>query len=102
MELIDAMRLHADKESRGVGMQNFHYGPLLKQLAEEACCTSASLYRNVLSKDLPMPTQRSIECVFLHCIVTLLTLQSQNLSFLATEIPALYRRGTFQEGSTTP
>jgi hypothetical protein len=63
-ELIEAMHLHSKKESEGKGLQNFRYSPLLKQLAEEACVLSPSFYRNVLSKELPLPTHRSIKFVF--------------------------------------
>jgi hypothetical protein len=57
------MQISAEKERRGVGMQNFRYGPALKQLAEETLSLSPSLYRNVLSVDLPLPQARSIEYV---------------------------------------
>jgi hypothetical protein len=58
---ISAMQTYSEKESKGVGMQNFHYTPILRQFAEEVYCLDPSLYRNVLAKELPLPSERSIQ-----------------------------------------
>jgi len=57
--IIEAISVKMDKERRGVGMQNFHYLPALKDLGYTIRMTSPSAYE-VLRKVIPMEHPRTI------------------------------------------
>ncbi|KAI0329285.1 hypothetical protein GY45DRAFT_1253214 [Cubamyces sp. BRFM 1775] len=58
-DLLEALAENIDREERGVGKQNFKYGPSLTQFANMCAIVSPELYR-ILAKHLPLPTLRQI------------------------------------------
>lgn len=57
--IFEAISIKVDKERRGVGMQNFHYLPPLKDLGYTIQMTSPSAYE-ILRKVIPMEHPRTI------------------------------------------
>ncbi|KAI0671454.1 hypothetical protein C8Q78DRAFT_1153176 [Trametes maxima] len=58
--LVKALALTMDREQRGVGRQNFEYGPTLTEFANICAITSPELYRT-LSDNLSLPTIRHLK-----------------------------------------
>lgn len=59
-DLFGAMVDLADRQSRGVGLQNFHYGPSLLEFANLAAIISPELYR-MTAKYLQLPDFRTLK-----------------------------------------
>lgn len=59
-DLLRALAEQVDREERGVGRQNFKYGPTLNEFAHMAAIISPELYR-ILSKHLPLPALRHLK-----------------------------------------
>lgn len=56
LELVKAMVDAEDRNERGVGMQNFKYGPALLEFAHTCAIMSPTLYRSMQSRfQLPAP-----------------------------------------------
>lgn len=62
--LLQVMVLKADKENRGVGMQNFQYAPNLIECAHIVFTHSPKAYE-FLQEHLAMPDPRTLRLVFL-------------------------------------
>ncbi|KAH9896485.1 hypothetical protein C8Q73DRAFT_642433, partial [Cubamyces lactineus] len=58
-DLLEALAEDMDRQERGVGRQNFKYGPSLTQFANMCAIVSPELYR-ILTKHMPLPTLRHI------------------------------------------
>ncbi|KAJ3007533.1 hypothetical protein NUW54_g3516 [Trametes sanguinea] len=58
-DMMKALAELLDREDRGVGRQNFHYGPSLVEFANMCAITSPELYR-ILSQYFPLPTIRHL------------------------------------------
>ncbi len=59
LELIKAMVETQDRADRGVGKQNFNYGPALIEFAHTCVITSPELYR-ALQMHLQLPAPRTL------------------------------------------
>jgi len=65
--LLQAMVLKADKENRGIGMQNFQYAPNLIECAHIVFTHSPKAYE-FLQEHLAMPDPQTLRFVFLVCL----------------------------------
>lgn len=65
--LLQAIVLKRDKEIRGVGMQGFKFAPELIELAHITFTHSPRAYES-LRHHLPLPTSRTLLCVFLSIL----------------------------------
>lgn len=59
-DMMKALAEVMDRDTRGVGRQNFQYGPSLFEFANICAITSPELYRT-LSKHFPLPTIRHLK-----------------------------------------
>ena len=64
-DLLEALAEDMDRQERGVGRQNFKYGPSLTQFANMCAIVSPELYR-ILTKHMPLPTLRHIRYVLMY------------------------------------
>ena len=64
--LLQAIVTKADKEERGVGMQNFSYVPAWEELCHITRIHSPRAYK-ALSEYLPMPSERNFRYVVKFC-----------------------------------
>lgn len=62
-DLLEALAEDMDRQGRGVGRQNFKYGPSLFQFASMCAIVSPELYR-ILTKHLPLPSLRHLRYVW--------------------------------------
>ncbi|KAF7973318.1 hypothetical protein HWV62_15563 [Athelia sp. TMB] len=60
VQLVEAMVTKQDKIERGVGLQNFKYGPGLKELSHLIQIQSPRVYQS-LRKIFPLPTARNLQ-----------------------------------------
>lgn len=60
VQLVEAMVTKQDKKERGVGMQNFKYGPGLQELSHIIHIQSPRVYQSIRHV-LPLPTARSLQ-----------------------------------------
>lgn len=60
VQLFEAVATLKDKEERGVGLQNFKYGPAVKELSHLIHIQSPRVYQTVRNA-LPLPTARSLQ-----------------------------------------
>ncbi len=65
-DLIRAFSDVVGREERGVGRQNFQYGPALTEFANMAALVSPALYR-LLTQHFPLPTPRHLKYVLATC-----------------------------------